>query len=72
MSSLSMMLMMERMIFGGAVMTSALLVGSAQISAFFSACACGVACPPAPPPGAACAMPVICSLSLGAIFSASA
>ena len=48
MSSLSMMSMTARMIFGGAVMTSALLVGSAQTMALFSACCCGEP-PPRPP-----------------------
>ena len=41
--------------------------------AFFSACAVGEPpCAPAPPPGPAVAwaMPVICSLSFGASFSA--
>ena len=71
-----MMSITARMIFGGAVITSALLVGSAHTMAFFSACALGEppAAPPAPaaPPPVVWAMPVICSLSFGAIFSASA
>ena len=71
MSSLSMMSMTACMILGGAVITSALLVGSAHTMAFFSACASGEAWPPgAPAPAAAWVMPVICSLSFGAIFSA--
>ena len=39
MSSLSMIAMIARMVFGGAVMTSALVSGSAQIIVPFSACA---------------------------------
>ena len=75
MSSLSMMLMIERMIFGGAVMISALVGGSAQIVAFFSALRLRTlpplrAAPPRLPRLRRC--PVICSLSFGAIFSASA
>ena len=68
MSSLSMTAISARMILGGAVMTSALFAGSAQIMAFFSACASGEAAAPAAPPAlppVAAAMPVICSLSFG-------
>ena len=76
MSSLSTISMTARMSLGGAVTTRALLAGSAHTIAFFSAWAAAEPPPPAPAPGApppaAWAMPVICSLSFGAIFSASA
>ena len=72
MSSLSTISMIARISFGGAVTTRALLVGSAHTMAPFSACACtALAAAPWPvAPAAAAAMPVICSLSFGAIFSA--
>ena len=71
MSSLSTTPMIERMIFGGAVTTSALVCLSAQIVVLRSAAACGPPCAPGAP-GAACVMPVTCSFSLPAICSASA
>jgi len=49
-SSLSTMSITARMIFGGAVITRALLVGSAHTMAPFSARAWGEPCAPAPPP----------------------
>ena len=67
-----------RMMRGGAVMTSALFCGSAQTMALRSATACAEVPPPVigpctpAAPATAWTMPVICSLSLGAIFSASA
>ncbi|MNC93674.1 hypothetical protein D3C83_103560 [compost metagenome] len=63
--------MICRMIFGGAVTTSALVCTSAQMETLRSdaVAACGVA---GAPPVAAAVMPWICSLSLPAIFSASA
>ena len=78
MSSLSMMVITACMMRGGAVMTSALLAGSAHTMALRSATACAEVPPPVigpwmpAAPATACTMPVICSLSLGAIFSASA
>ena len=68
-----MMSLICRFTFGGAVITSALLAGSAQIMRILVSCAAGVAPPPAPPaPAAAAATPDSCSLSFGASFSASA
>jgi hypothetical protein len=66
MSSLSMMSLIWRITFGGAVMTSALLVGSAQIWEFLLCLGRGVAAPPATAGCVAAAMPDICSLSFGA------
>jgi len=55
---------MARMVFGGAVMISEFVAGSARTIELFSACACGVL-PDAPPPAAAVvvvvATPVSCS-----------
>ena len=75
------MAMTERMIFGGAVTTSAFVCASAQMVTLLStppapATATAAGAPPAPgtpPPGAAAAtMPWICSRSFVASFSASA
>ena len=74
MSSRSTIDMTERMIFGGAVTTSALVFGSAQIVTLLSPppLAIGGAPPGAPPGAAAALIPWICSRSFCEIFSASA
>ena len=59
------------MTFGVAVMTSALVAGSAQMMVPLSDCDAGV-CPPGGPPVGAALAPEICSFNLAAIFSASA
>ena len=74
MSSRSTIDMTERMTFGGAVTTSALVFGSAQIVTPLSPppVAIGGAPPGAPPGAAAALIPWICSRSFCEIFSASA
>ena len=69
--------MTERMTFGGAVTTSALVCGSAQMLTLLSPpllerLGAAPAAPPAPGGIAAAAIPWICSRSLAEIFSASA
>ena len=70
------MALSERMIFAGAVITSALVSGSAQIVVDLSALAATPPPPAAPPaaggPPVMATVALICSLSLVAIFSASA
>ena len=74
MSRRSTMDITERMTFGGAVTTSALVCGSAQMVTPLSppAPAIAGAAPAAPPGAAAAVMPWICSRSFCEIFSASA